>query len=232
MQDIRPKLAPARPLLKYLAAVAIGAFIWGVQSFWVSGSDITPFTLAILGVGVTLAFGTIVESYQVAACRDGAIMLDRVMADVVFSVSVMVPVTLVLWSGADASQQHMFGLICGVIVMTLLLQRNPRARPTHAVIAQYQHDPKYFSLHIWFPRILPPIYCALWIGSATHAPLSAWSETNLLHQVVLLPIVVHRLHPHRGLGIASPSVPATVGVCLVALVLLTAFTGYLPAGHA
>lgn len=228
MQAVFERLIEIHHLPQYARAVLMGAFIWGVQSFWISGSDITPFTLAILGVGVTLAFGMVVEAYHVAACRDGAIMLDRLMADVVFSVSVMVPVTLVLWTGVDAFQQRMFGLICGVIVMTLLLQLNPRARPARAISAQYQDDPEYFSPLTWLLRLWPLIYCALWLGFATDAPLSEWSETYLLSQLIVYPFTVYRLHPRRGLWFTDNSPPAFVGIALVLLFMLAALTGYLP----
>jgi len=181
MQSIRTKLFTLNHLPTYSYAVLVGASIWVAQTYWVSGSEIPPFALAVLGVGATLAFPVTVEGYHVAASRDGASWLDRLMADVVLSVSVLVPVTLALWSGVDAGQKIFFALVCGVIVMTFVMQQHPRERPAQSVIDQYSEDPNYFSLPVWFLRLWPAVFLAFWSGLASDALLSDWNEFFLLY---------------------------------------------------
>ncbi len=221
MEQTRAKTVSAYHPLKYLAAAFfVGAFLWAVQSSGGYDADITPIALAVFGVAAMLTFVPVAESYTVAAVQDGASRWDRVMANVVFAILIMVPTRLVDWTGAESLLKHVVWILIGVVVIVPVFQLIRPASPTPRERDLFLDDREFSRRLIWFLRIWPLIYVAIWIILALFPPEGGRSEVQQLVYLLLFPAICLRLRPRPGLGMANPQWIQAIGLALLAFVAL------------
>lgn len=227
MSDHKAILDPFYNLKKCLAALAVGAIIWCFQTFGGTNSDTSAIVLALFGVAATLLIGQVAESYMIAAYRENAARIDRLMAYIVFAIYIGVLASIARWSGVLAFASGLLAAYPVGLVLWAVRETRPGKTPSPAVMDLYRDDSALRPWEIWSLRLAPLFLGPVLFGIGLLPSYRDSTGIEPLVFVLLMFANLHRARPRSEHGLFGHQYPYFLGWILLAGLLAAAFTGRL-----
>ncbi len=203
-----------------------GGINWGYETFRGIETDVSPLSLAMFGAAVVLVLATVAESSDVAAWRNKASQLDRVLADVAYVMIYLLLMRLVAvghTTGPNTLEGHVIWVLILTIGATIVFRFFQRPMLSQTEQHLYLDDAEMSQWHRQFLRAWPLICLAIWLVLAFLAPDGGWSEVQQIVFLIFLPSLFFRLRPKPGLRMASPYVPWGIGWILLCSLMAAVF---------